>query len=614
LYHSTLKSKKQCAPTPKNPYTNIKKEAADNEIYRIENTKALAAMSKDYNAAVGEVMALRKEVGELKAALDHTTQVSQLRANDIFGRGTEKLSDIIDAEPAREETDEADEEPENTSNAADASQKHGGQKHGGKGTRNKGKKKAGKRGDDFSRLPRKDVYRLDAEALDKKYGKGNWRIAFWHVHPSLQEIPSSTYALYTHTPVISVGLEHSLVTIPYEAPLWQRSFASPSIVAWILYLKYFLSVPLYRQELMFAALGLSLSRQTMCIWVLHFASVFFEPVCSFLLVKLLAVPYHQCDETTFLVNKDGRPAGRKSYMWVHTTSELSEENPVIMFCYEPTRETEHLRKFYKDFEGYISCDAYCSYRVLSKEKEGAVIICGCMMHMRRRFVESLSLVDKSGMDDEAVAQLPETKALILIGKIYDADEPLKALTADERKIRREQEVKPLVEEYFNYIESFDTSDPMMGERLKDAINYSINQKEYLSRFLSDGHIPADNGFAERCIRPFSVFRSNVMFCDSVSGARATATMFSIVETARANDANVYWYLRYILEKMPHEVKSLEDSFLETMMPWSEEYREYEKRHSSQGPLELGANEFLEQPRAPRKKEMPTDGDKSEKVA
>lgn len=595
-----------------------KKEMEDNayrneaEAYKIENTRAISAMQKDYNAVLEEVEALRAENRDLKAALAHTAQVSQLRANEIFGRGTEKLADIIDAAPAQEETDEAKKEPED--GAANKHGSRGGLKFNRKRSRKNGKKRTGKREDDFSNLQRKDIYRLDAKALDEKYGEGNWRISFWHNHPSLQQIPSSTYVLYIHTPVISVGLEHFLVTIPYEAPLWQRSLASPSIVAWILYLKYFLSIPLYRQALMFMDLGFSLSRQTMSVWVLHFAFRSFGPVCDFLMKKLLMVSYHQCDETTFLVNKDGRDAGRKSYMWVHTTSELAGVDPIIVFCFELTRETEHLRKFYQDFNGYITCDAYCSYQVLSKEKEDAVIICGCMMHMRRRFVESLSLIDKSGLDDEAVSQLPEMKALTLIGKIYDADEPLKALTADERKAQREKEVCPLVNEYFQYIEGLDTDDPMMGERLKDAVNYSINQKEYLSRFLSNGNIPADNGFAERCIRPFSVFRSNVMFCDSVSGAKATAIMFSIVETARANGANVYWYLRYILEKMPHEEKALGDSFLEKMMPWSQDYREYEKLRTSQGPPELGDNELWERPRTPRKQKKQSENAATENAA
>ncbi len=579
---------------------DLRKKAAEDDAARIENSQAILVMSRDYRKLQEEADALRAENKELKEALLHVSQVSQLQTNELFGRGTEKLADILDAPLMVAETDETDQEPEEddkgVGNDATAS-KHASEKRRNHKSENQpSHKRNGKREEDLSRLPQKELFRLDIAALDEEYGEGNWRIAFWHRHTTLEEIPSSIYALNIYTPVISVGLEHCLTTVPYDAPLWQRSMASPSIVAKVLYQKYFLSLPLYRQEMLFDDLDVSLSRQTLSNWVLRSAFMYFWPVYEHLARKLLKVPYHQCDETPMIVNHDQRKPGAKSYMWVHTTSELADTEPVILFCFELTRSTEHLRKFYKDFEGYISCDAYCSYKTLEKEKLGAVIICGCLMHLRRRMVESLSLIDLSSLDEDAIASLPETQALILIGKIYDADEKLKTLTADERQSHRDTEVRPLMDEYFQYIESLDTDDPSMSERLKDAINYSKNQKGYLYQFLDDGHIPCDNGFVEREIRAYSSLRRNMLFCDSIDGAKATAIMYSIVETARRNGANIYWYLRYVLEKMPHDEENPGEEFLETMMPWSEEYREYEKRQRSEGPPELMENEYRERPK------------------
>ncbi len=219
-------------------------------------------------------------------------------------------------------------------------------------------------------------------------------------------------------------------------------------------------------------------------------------------------------------------------------------------------------------------------------------------------MESLSLIDTSSLDEDTLAALPEMQALLLIGKIYDADKQLKDLAVDERKLRRESEVRPLVEEYFQYIESIDLNDPLVSERLNDAVTYSINHKESLCQFLNDGSIPMDNQFAEQCIRPFAIFRRNSLFCDTIDGAKATAIMHSIVETAHANSANVYWYLRYVLEKMPHNSDDLDKEFLEKMMPWSQEYREYEKIQRSNGPPELRKNEYRERPKTPRKKQKP----------
>jgi hypothetical protein len=569
--------------------------------YRTENSNALTAMAFEFQKNKQELEVLRKENKELKEALTHMTEKEQLKTKDIFGRGTEKLSDIFDASMIREEQDEAEcevielpdlFEPESSVN----------QREPFHAARHKGKKQPGKRDDDLSKLPKEQKFLINFEELNRLHGEGNWRIAFWHCHRTMEHNPAVAYALETYTPVISVGLEHSLVSMPYETALLPRSFASASLVAAILFQKYFLAVPLYRQEEAFECMGVNLSRQTMCNWVLRFSFEYFGSIFDYMYKLLMMVSYHQCDETTLRVNKDGRKPGSKSYIWVHITSELLNTHPIILFCYELTRGTDHLRKFYKDFEGFISSDAYCSYQVLEKEKKDVIIVCGCMAHMRRRFVQSFDLINKSNMSIEAIDQLPETRALTLIGKIYNADEQLKNLSADKRKLQRDFAVRPLVKEYFNYIESLDTADPTMTNRLKDAINYSLNQKEHLCRFLEDGNIPIDNSASERIIKPFVIGRKNFLFCDSIDGAKATAIMYTIVETARANGANVYYYLRYVLEEMPRHMDDTDRSFMDAMLPWSAEYREYERIHTSSLDTIRRQDEYSSPPKTPRKKE------------
>ena len=123
-------------------------------------------------------------------------------------------------------------------------------------------------------------------------------------------------------------------------------------------------------------------------------------------------------------------------MWIHRTSELYPGHPIVLFCFELTRGTDHLRKFYEDFAGYITCDAYCSYKTLESEKAEVVQVCGCMMHLRRRFAESLSLIDTQSLTEEIVESLTETKALRMIGQIYEEDERLKDNPPSERKRKR----------------------------------------------------------------------------------------------------------------------------------------------------------------------------------
>lgn len=572
----------------------LKKQADRDAIYRIENERALTAMAKDYQNITSRLAEVLTENKALKETLTRIAEQDQLKTRTLFGRGTEKLSDILHAPLDKEEFDEdqAEPSPEPYGKTTSARDCGSGKRHG--------KKHAGKREEDLSGLPRKQKFILDIKELDQMYGEGNWRIAHWHRHTTVEFDPAAMYALDTFTPVVSVGLEHELHTAPVSRALLRGSLASPSLAAQICYQKFFLALPLYRQEQSFANFGLTLSRQTMCNWVLRFAFDYFGPIYDHLKGRLLSVAYHQCDETPLRVLRDGRPAGAKSYMWVHITSELLNTSPIILFCYELTRGTDHLRKFYQDFQGFITCDAYCSYQVLEKEKQEVITVCGCMMHLRRRFANSLALIDKTGLSEEKIRQLPEAQALILIGKIYDADEALKNLSAEERRIQRETTVRPLVEEYYAFTEGIDCKDPLISNRLKDALNYSRNQKEYLCRFLEDGNIPIDDGATERHIRPFAIGRNNFLFCNTVDGAEAMGILYSIVETAKANKVNVYYYLRYILEMMPKHMEDTDRGFLDSMMPWSEEYREYEQQHTLMCQPELRSNEYTSPPKTPHK--------------
>jgi hypothetical protein len=366
---------------------DYRKSEIEEAAFRIENQNALTAMAKDYQSIKAKLEDAVAERDRLKEDLRRIAEQNQLKTKDIFGRGTEKLSDIIDSPLDTEYEDEAMAEPIDLPS------------EDGKGvgivatlkeSRVRGKKRVGKRNDDLSKLPHRAQFKLDIAELDRLYGEGNWRITYWHNHRTVEVNPKTAYVLNTFSPVISVGLEHELITIQNPDVLLKNSIASASLVAEILYQKFFLSLPIYRQELAFENFGIIISRQTMNNWVIRFAFDLFGPIYDYLQQLMLHIPYHQCDETPLLVINDGRAPGSQSYLWVHITSELLNSHPIVLFCYELTRGTDHLRKFYEDFKGYITCDAYCSYQVLEKENQDVISVCGCMMHMRRRYTQSLS--------------------------------------------------------------------------------------------------------------------------------------------------------------------------------------------------------------------------------
>lgn len=571
-----------------------------------ESSRVQSAMAKEFQFMKKRMEEALSENQQLKEQMARLAEQNCLKTRDVFGRRTEKLSDLLDSTPARDEIDEAktEEPPENTgptAKAAAAAPRAG--KHG--------KKSSGKRHKDLSGLKEKPVFELDIEGLDTTYGEGNWRIVGWHCHKSVGYVPASAFVELRYTPVISIGLEHEMACTSTDSILLKNSIASPSLAAKIFYDKFFLAIPVYRQEKAMADCGIILSRQTMNNWINRFASDIFGPVYDRMAEALMRLAYHQCDETTVCVNKDGRKAGRKSYMWVHASSELLDVNPVVVFCFELTRATDHLRGFYAGHSVTITCDAYVSYQTLENENPGAITVSGCMMHMRRRYAQALALIDTRSMPEEKTGLLPEVKALEIISRIYKEEGRLKGLDPESRRLEREKFIAPLVDEYYTYIQGLDLSAPLVSGKLKDAVEYSINQKEYLCRFLHDGSIPIDNGAAERHIRPFAIGRSNWLFCDSMDGAKAAATMYSIIETARSNGANVYYYLLYLLEEVPRHLSGTDKSFLDDMMPWSEKYREYERNRIKKTGMEYGQCEYASPPKPPGKSQKQAGASGSE---
>lgn len=574
----------------------LRKENAQNAIYRDENTKTFIQMSKEYKIVCSQLEEIKKENHELKKLLAKSIEKEQLKTKEIFGRSSEKIDEILNAS-VEEIIDEAVEETA-VLNHMERRIKHITNNQ----STNKGKKKTGKRENDFSSLPEIIKYQLDVEKLNKEHGEFNWRIVRWNVNRKIEYPKMTAYVLKTFVPVISVGLEHHMVSLPSANELYPGSFVSASLASEILYQKYCMFLPVYRIENAFKNMGMNISRQTMCNWINNFSDMYFRMIYDYLIECLMDVHYHQADETTYQTIMDGRPAGAKSYIWVHKTSELCECNPIVIYSYERTRGTDHLREFYKDFSGYITCDAYCAYQTFEKENADVITVCCCFAHMRRRYADALSLIDKKNMTEEQITELSETKALIMIGNIYNADKELRDFSHEERKARRDIYVRPLVEEYFKFIEKIDITNPDLSEKCRDAIKYSLNQKEKLMNFLLDGNLPLDNNSCERSVKSVALLRRASLFSYSVEGAQANTIMHSIVETARANNANLYWYIRYILEVMPTRLNGTDRNFLKSMTPWSQEYKEYERKHSFvlDAPYEHAGLD--EKPKTPRKKD------------
>ena len=551
-------------------------------------------LSKDYDKALNRIDQLEKTVKKLSDQLE-------LKNRAIFGRNTEKFLDTLmsSENPPKEfedesQTEDADSDTEQNrivislaeykrqlgeeNNSNDNSINNGNKT--GKNKKSGGRSRKSRLLDSLMNLPAQLIYDLDIDMLNEQYGEGNWRIAKWHEHYVVEKIENPLYVKKILTPVISSGLEHVMTTVSYRNPLKDRTYISASILADILYRKFVLALPFFRQAADYYMQGLDLSRQVIIGWVNELVPLIMNPVLKYMIQQMLLCPYHNCDETYLQVIKDGRAPGSKGFLWVHSTGELYDGNPIIIFIYEQTRGTDHLRKLLLEFHGYITCDAYISYHVLEEESGGRILTTGCMMHCRRYFALSLFVHDLKNMSEEEILQLPETRVLMLIRAIYHEEMKLRNMTAGDRLAARKEYVLPKVNDLFEYIHELDNSGEHFSEKLSKAISYAVNQEKYLRRFLEDGNIPLDNGSSERYISSYSKGRANWLFADTMLGAEVNAAMYSIVETAKSNKVNPYEYIKYLLEKMPEyldEKGNMTDpACLKDMMPWSDAFKTYHR--------------------------------------
>ena len=187
-------------------------------------------------------------------------------------------------------------------------------------------------------------------------------------------------------------------------------------------------------------------------------------------------------------------------------------------------------------------------------------------------------------------QILECKQLVYVGyigvkycdKLFKIEEKIAKFDVDEKRRQREEESKPVLEEFYEWINDTLTNKVIVNKKLLKALNYANNQRKELSIFIEDGRIPLTNNLAERTIRPFAVHRKNWLFADSVAGAKANAVMYSLIESAKINNLNIYKYMRYLLEELPQLEVPISIDTLRKYLPWSnelpEEVRNFEGKY------------------------------------
>lgn len=425
------------------------------------------------------------------------------------------------------------------------------------------KKAAGKKELDMSGLPvnRVDHY-LSEEELEAEFGKNGWKQLPDEISRRYRFVPAKVEVEEHHVGVYSGKVDEHMIKAPHPKALLHGSPVSSTLAAAIINSKYVNAVPLYRTEKEFERYGIAVNRKNMAHWMIRLAEEYLGILYDYLHQKLYKYHVIQADETPCLVNKDGRPAGSKSWMWVYRSGHLYQKEQIVLYEFQKTRNTSHPREFLKNYSGICVTDGYQVYHTLEKEKED-LTIAGCWVHGRRRFDEALKVIPKE-------ARSKSTAYLVMkqIQAIYREEGKLKELTPEERLKQRQLVVKPLVDALFVYLKST-SQDVSTKNKLGEAYGYMLNQEKYLRVFLTDGEVPIDNNASKRAIKGFCIGKKNWQVIDTISGAKSSAIIYSIVETAKANNLKPYEYFEYLLSVIPEHMEDTDTSFLEELLPWSE---------------------------------------------
>lgn len=346
--------------------------------------------------------------------------------------------------------------------------------------------------------------------------------------------------------------EESVQIAPAPAKLLPKSNASATLLAYVATAKYQDALPLYRQSQIFARHGAEIPRNTLARWMVQTGERM-APLIEALRRYLRQAPLIHMDETTLQVNAEAdRKASATSYMWLQRAGPPGQQ--VVLFDYDASRAGRVPVRLLGDYAGRLVTDGYEGYAEVVRKN--GITHAGCWAHARRKFVEAQTVQPKgkTGKADWALNQ---------IRKLYAVERQAKALAPEARQALRERKSRPLITQLRTWLDK-SLHQVLPKSALGKALHYLDGQWERLTRFLDDGVIPLDNNPAENAIRPFVVGRKNWLFSHTPSGAHASAAIYSLIETAKANGLSPYAYLQFVFETLP---TLGEEDDLSSLLPW-----------------------------------------------
>jgi len=351
-------------------------------------------------------------------------------------------------------------------------------------------------------------------------------------------------------PTCKTGV-HTAPLPPQPIP---KSWASPSLLAYVAVSKYADALPLYRQEQILGRIGVDLSRATLATWMVR-AGELVQPLVNRMREEILGAGFVQCDESRVQVLKEpGKAAESLSYMWVQRGGPA--DHPLILYEYDPSRSAEVPKRLFEGFEGVLQTDGYDGYGAIGREP--GVVHVGCWAHARRKFIEALEAqgVSRKRRGQRKGGHSLADEGLGFFQGLYAIERRVKDATPEQRLALRRAESLPIVERLRAWL------DRALGTVVPQSLTgkaaaYLDGQWERLVRVFDYGFVPLDTNLVENAIRPFALGRKNWLFADTVGGAEASANLYSVLETAKANALEPWAYLRLLFAELP-KAQSFDD--------------------------------------------------------
>jgi transposase len=343
---------------------------------------------------------------------------------------------------------------------------------------------------------------------------------------------------------------------PTPPALFPKSLATPALLAHIVTAKFVDGLPLYRQETQFERLGVTLGRATMAGWMIRLGGTHLVPLINLLNEQMLEQPLIHSDETRLQVLHSDKAPTADHWMWVRVSGPPGKR--IVLFDYDPSRGGTVPKRLLQGYEGILLTDGYEPYAIVAAELK--LVHAGCMAHARRKFDEARKATP--GDSSHAKCALDFIRELYLIEHtLWDRERPV---TPAQRVAARQTRSAPIMQRFHSWLQVL-SPQVLPESRLGKAVHYTLGQWPKLTTFLAHGEVPIDNNRCENAIRPFVLGRKGWLFSDTVHGAVASANLYSLVETAKANGVEPHAYLSRLFEQLPH-LTTVED--YEAMLPWN----------------------------------------------